>query len=96
MIREEGRVVRGKEITLFIRPNGLGHNRFGCIVGRRVSDRPVVRNKMKRWLREIFRRNREIVPAGNDLLVMMTGQPAEKSYLEIEEKVVNIFRINKL
>ena len=35
--------------------NGLAHARFGLVVSRKVGN-AVVRNRVKRWLREIVRR----------------------------------------
>lgn len=41
-------------LTVYLRPNGLHHPRLGLTVGRRVG-KAIVRNKMKRLLREVFR-----------------------------------------
>lgn len=41
-------------ITVFARPNGLGHDRLGLSIGRRVGG-AVVRGRAKRLIREAFR-----------------------------------------
>lgn len=42
-------------MTLKWHPNTLPANRVGCIVSNKISKRAVVRNKIKRWLREAAR-----------------------------------------
>lgn len=41
-------------LTVFVRPNGLGHPRLGLSVGRRAGG-AVTRNRYKRMVREAFR-----------------------------------------
>lgn len=43
---------------VFLLPNELGQSRLGITTTRRVGS-SVVRNRMKRVVREVFRRNRE-------------------------------------
>jgi ribonuclease P protein component len=51
-------------------PNDLGHLRIGISVGRRVGN-AVVRNRVKRRIREAFRIHRSEWPTGYDLLVVV-------------------------
>ncbi|HET6804127.1 MAG TPA: ribonuclease P protein component [Frateuria sp.] len=51
------------------RPNGLDHARLGLAVSKRVSKRAVERNRIKRLVRESFRRVRHQLPP-IDLVVM--------------------------
>lgn len=54
-VQEAGRRVSGRFLTLLGRPNGRSQDRLGIIASRRVGG-AVVRNRAKRRLREIFRR----------------------------------------
>ena len=51
-------------------PNGLEHLRIGLSVGRRVGN-AVARQRIKRRIREAFRRHRDDWPRGYDLLVVV-------------------------
>ena len=57
------------------RDNDLGHARLGLAISKRVSKRAVERNRIKRLLRESFRRVRHQLPAV-DLMVMAREQAA--------------------
>jgi ribonuclease P protein component len=58
------------------RDNGLGHARLGLAISKRVSKRAVERNRIKRLLRESFRRVRHQLPPV-DLMVMAREQAAD-------------------
>ncbi|KRA33673.1 ribonuclease P protein component [Rhodanobacter sp. Root627] len=57
------------------RDNELGHARLGLAISKRVSKRAVERNRIKRLLRESFRRVRHQLPSV-DLMVMAREQAA--------------------
>ncbi|EIL96954.1 ribonuclease P protein component [Rhodanobacter thiooxydans] len=57
------------------RDNDLGHARLGLAISKRVSRRAVERNRIKRLLRESFRRVRHQLPAV-DMMVMAREQAA--------------------
>ncbi len=65
-MQENGRRVSSRYLTLLGRSNDLGHDRLGVIASRRIGG-AVIRNRAKRRLRELFRR---------ELAVTTPGQPA--------------------
>jgi ribonuclease P protein component len=65
----------GRCFHLRYRGNDLGHARLGLAISKRVSKRAVERNRIKRLLRESFRRIRHQLPAV-DLMVMAREQTA--------------------
>ncbi|RDI99093.1 ribonuclease P protein component [Dyella solisilvae] len=63
----------GRCFSVRYRPNGLDHPRMGLAISKRVSKRAVDRNRIKRLVRESFRRHRlELPPV--DLMVMAREQ----------------------
>ena len=65
----------GRCFHLRYRENELGHARLGLAISKRVSKRAVERNRIKRLLRESFRRVRHQLPAV-DMMVMAREQAA--------------------
>lgn len=77
-------------------PNNLNVSRFGFLVGIKVSKKAVVRNKVKRRLRETIRLKLNKIEPGFDVVVMVKPEIAEKSYLEISEAVHNVLKKARL
>lgn len=66
---DSGLRFRYEEITLRALPNGLTHSRLGMLVGKRCGG-AVRRNRMKRLLREVYRRNRTLLSVACDLVIV--------------------------
>lgn len=56
-------------LLIFAAPNGLNVTRLGLCVSRRVG-KAVVRNQLKRWVREAFRVTRAELPLGFDVVIL--------------------------
>jgi len=62
-------VASDQRLLVFGAPNGLPYPRLGLSVSRRLGN-AVVRNRLKRLVREAFRLTRGQLPAGIDLIVI--------------------------
>lgn len=80
----EGRRVSCPEFQLVMRPNDVGESRLGLAVGRSVGD-AVARNRVKRRLREIFRRNLDAVPSGTDVVVVARSPAAAARFARLQQ-----------
>ncbi len=69
------------------RKSGRAMTRLGITVSRKVG-KATVRNRVKRLCREAFRRNRDALPSGLDLvLVARSGRPATVQQVVVDELV---------
>ena len=77
----------GRCFSVRYRPNGMDHARLGLAISKRVSKRAVDRNRIKRLVRESFRRARTQMPA-IDLVVMAreaaAGVPGAELLAELD------------
>lgn len=48
---------KGDFLQIHVKPNNLTYSRLGLIVAKKIARHAVVRNKVKRLLREVFRMN---------------------------------------
>ena len=60
-------------LVLFVDENSLGYPRLGVAVGRHFGN-AVLRNRLKRLLRESFRKNQIEIPSGFDYVLMFSRQ----------------------
>jgi ribonuclease P protein component len=65
-------------LILYVAENDCGYPRLGISVGKSCGN-AVVRNRLKRLLREAFRQNQDRIPAGFDYLLMISSQWLKKS-----------------
>jgi ribonuclease P protein component len=76
--------------TVFVLPNALPHSRLGITTPTRLGN-AVVRNRLKRRLREIFRLNREKLPGGWDILVNPREAVWKIPFKTLERELVRLF-----
>ena len=85
-VRENGRMFSGRNFSLSYRNRGdEKKTRFGFVVSKKVSKRAVERNRAKRVLREIVRKNISSVKAGFDCIFLV-----KKAFLGMKSSEVEV------
>jgi len=81
-------------VVLRARPNGLSHNRFGFVVGKKIGN-AVARNRRKRWMREAVRQRAAQLEAGWDL-VFIARSKTESAFQDFDRAVGTVIKNARL
>ena len=90
-VYREGRRRAARQFAVFFRPNGLGHSRFGISLKRALGG-AVVRNRIRRRIREILRLHRMEIPAGWDIVVHPRSSVAKTDFRALESELLSLLR----
>jgi ribonuclease P protein component len=89
--RRIGRVWRQPLLHLSVVSNGLAHNRYGFITGKVIGG-AVVRNRVRRQLREVLRGMHPQLRPGYDLVWITRNGIAAEPYSHIKAIVLELIR----
>jgi ribonuclease P protein component len=77
--------------TVFFRANELPHSRFGFSIKRELGS-AVVRNRMRRRLREIVRCHRTEIPAGWDIVIHPKSAVAKAEFAALTTDLLRLLK----
>ncbi|MFA4836918.1 MAG: ribonuclease P protein component [Dehalococcoidia bacterium] len=85
---KQGKAWANGFMVLKAMPNGLAFSRFGFIVSKKVGKKAVVRNRVKRLLREVAR----VTPIeqGWDVMIIARSEAAGARYRDIERAMLSL------
>ena len=90
-IRRQGRAYSHDLLVLCALPNGQAYSRFGFSVNSRIG-RAVVRNRIKRRLREIVRLWMHQIGPGWDVILIARRPIRSADYRQMEAACARLFR----
>ena len=85
----KGKTVADGRIALYARHNGRKENRLGLTVSTKVGC-AVVRNRVRRRLREIYRLHEGLLGEGLDLVLVARVRAAHSSYRQLERSFLSL------
>ena len=81
---QRGKSSAGRYVVVYCRKNGLDYNRLGLTVGTKVGH-AVVRNLIRRRLREAYRLSEAQYISGYDIVVVARTRAVEATYQELAQ-----------
>ena len=90
ILRSGKRIVRN-EFKIFILKNGFGYSRFAVVAGIKIGN-SVKRNRIKRVIREVFRRNKTAIGNGFDIIIIPKKNLNNITYFNLKEKILNAIK----
>ena len=97
IVFREGKKIWINSILLIIyRPNPLNYRRLGIVVSKKIR-KATQRNKVKRWVRELFRKNKDLFPENCDIIIIPHPNLLNLKYRDfvevVKEKLLSLRKI---
>lgn len=90
-IFDEGKCRANRLLVVHAKENGRTGNRIGIVASKKIGN-SVVRHRMTRILREIFRLNEEKLRKGYDFAVIIRKDAVSQKYQDIENAYLKLMR----
>ena len=84
-----GKSAADSRLALYVRRNGQKANRLGLTVSTKVG-RAVVRNRVRRRLREIYRLHEDTLAPGCDVVIVARVRAASSDYHQLEHSFLKL------
>jgi ribonuclease P protein component len=84
----QGNRLRGRLFTLVFLKNELGHARLAVVASRKVGS-AIVRNRVKRRFRELFRREKGLLREPLDLIVIARPETGEAAWADLRDAYIS-------
>lgn len=84
-IYEHGKKIVASSFVLYcVQTPERPYCRLGITASKKQLGHAVTRNRCKRLVRELFRKNKEVFPPGADVIVVITRNMIGKRYADLE------------
>ena len=92
LLYKEGKSCANRYLVLYVRENGLGRNRFGVSVSKKVGN-SVVRHRITRLIRESYRLHEDMFNSGLDMAVIARASAKGRSMNEIGSALLHLGKL---
>ncbi len=92
-VYKNGRSRANKYLVMYVKENGLGMNRIGISVSKKVGN-SVVRHRITRLVRESYRLHENVFNSGLDMVIVARVSAADVGYYEIESALLHLAKLH--
>ena len=90
-IIQNSKFIKNDLYTIYIRKAVYSYSRFGLAISKKVGN-AVVRNKLKRQIRNIIDNNKDFFSKTKDYIIMIKKSCTTKKYQEMNDALVQLIK----
>lgn len=94
-VYKNGKSYANKYLVMYVKENGLGMNRIGISVSKKVGN-SVIRHRVKRLVKESYRLHENVFNSGLDIVIVARAKASEGSYYEIERALLHLAKLHEV
>ena len=94
-VYHHGKSYANKYLVMYILDNQLPVNRFGITVSKKVGN-SIVRHRLTRQIREIYRLQEDNFICGIDIVVIVRNSAKGKNYHEIQSALLHLGNLHNV
>ena len=94
-VYKNGKSYANKYLIMYVKENGLGKNRIGISVSKKVGN-SVVRHRVTRLVRESYRLHESIFNSGLDIVVVARQSAATVGFFEVESALMHLAKLHEM
>ncbi|WP_353094607.1 ribonuclease P protein component [Tissierella praeacuta] len=91
-VYSSGKNYWNRNLVLYMRKNSVGNTRVGYSITKKIGN-SVVRNKIRRRMKEIYRLNFDKIKGNYDLIFIPKKNVVDISYKELESAMLHILKL---
>lgn len=94
-VYKNGKSYANRYLIMYVKENGLGKNRIGISVSKKVGN-SVVRHRVTRLIRESYRLHESIFNSGLDIVIVARPSAAAVGYEEVESALLHLGKLHQI
>lgn len=92
-VYRDGKSYWNRNLVIYLKRNGLGYTRVGFTVTKKIGN-SVVRNKIRRRMKEILRKNFDNIEGDYDIILIPKKNVVDIDYKTLESAMIHILKIS--